>query len=116
MNPRNINEARLLANMNHRAQRLFEEGYSITREDEHDVVITNDEGKRYYISTLFGSCTCKCYDNHKRCKHLLGLEKLETDQQEYEEHLCSQYQEPDDYAKAVYEESLYRRLANGATI
>lgn len=114
--PRTIDEARLLANLAERAERLFQDGYSLTREDEHDLVITNEEGSRYYLSTLFESCTCPCYKVHKTCKHWLGAKKLEADQREYDDHLCSQYVAVDDYARAVYEESLYRRLANGATI
>ena len=116
MNPRNIDTARLLANMNYRAQRLFEDGYTFSRVDEWDVIVTNNEGAKYEVSTLFDSCECPCYYNHGNCKHLIGWSQLEKDQKEYEEHLCSQYQEPDDYAKAVYEESLYRRMANGATV
>lgn len=47
MYPRDIDTARLLANMNHRAQRLFEDGYTLTRVDEWDVIITSDDGNRY---------------------------------------------------------------------
>ena len=115
MYPKDIETARLLANMNHRAQRLFEDGYTLTRVDEWDVIITSDDGNRYCVTTLFDSCDCKCYQKHKRCKHVIGWDKLEKDQKEYEDHLCSQYVEEDDYAKAVYEESLLRRLC-GANI
>jgi len=114
--PRNIDEARLLANITTRAQRLFQDGYTLTRQDEHDLIITNDEGdKRYYLSTLFESCTCKCMAIHGTCKHYLGWRKLEETQAEYEAHLLKGYDESEDYGRAVMEESLLRRTC-GANI
>lgn len=113
--PKNYNTARLLANINDRAARLFENGYTLKRIDATDVIITNEEGDKYEVSTFWESCDCPCFKNHGTCKHYLGWKQLEETQAEYEEHLLEGYNEPDDYAKAVYEESLLRRTC-GANI
>jgi hypothetical protein len=59
--------------------------------DEDTLHIQNEEGTRYELSTLFETCTCPFYQHHQYCKHLLGWEKLEREQEEYDAHLCAQY-------------------------
>ncbi len=84
-----INTARLLANINTRAARLFEDGYSIVRKSEDTLIVTSNEGTAYEVDTFWGSCECPCYKNHGTCKHLIGWENLEETQKAYEEALLA---------------------------
>ncbi len=113
---RSIDEARLSANISARAARLFEDGYSIVRKSEDTLVVTSNEGTKYEVDTFWGSCECPCYKHHGHCKHLEGWKSLLEAQTEYEAHLLKGYDESKDYGRAVMEESLYRRLANGAAV
>ena len=83
-----IDEAQLLANVNERAQRLYQDGYHAAWLDEHTVEVTNDEGTSYEIDTLFETCTCPFYTERKGrypCKHILGYDKLLHDQEQARE-------------------------------
>ncbi len=97
------------ANINTRAASLFNDGYTIARKDEDTLIITSNEGTKYEVNTLWETCSCPCFKHHGNCKHWLGWKGLELTQQEYDEHLASQYEEEDEYGMAVYEESLLRR-------
>lgn len=89
--PKTINEARQQANVQFRAERLFQDGYTLTRIDEDTLSIQNGEGTRYQVSTLFETCSCPFYQHHEYCKHVLGCEKLESEQAEYEATLLATY-------------------------
>lgn len=72
--------ARLVANVNHRAEHLFEDGYHAVWEEEgYTLDVTNEEGTTYQVNTLFETCTCPFWTEHRgkyACKHLLGWERL----------------------------------------
>ena len=83
-----LDEARMLANVNERAGRLFEDGYRAEWLDEYVLEVTNEEGTPYEVDTLFETCTCPFYtERHGRgsCKHLLGWKRLLERQEEAEE-------------------------------
>ncbi len=75
-----LDEARLLAGVNERAARLFEDGYRASWSDEYVLEITNDEGTTYTVDTLFDTCTCPFYTRwaarYDCCKHILGYKRL----------------------------------------
>ena len=78
-----LDTARLLANVNHRAQHLFANGYRAVEGDGFNVEVSNEEGTTYTVNTLFGTCTCPFWTSHEGhypCKHILGLPKLLADQ------------------------------------
>lgn len=82
------------ANVNHRAQRLHEDGYRLTVVSDKPKTgkvysITAPKGHSYTVDTLLETCTCPYFANRnphvaedpfaeKRifCKHYLGAEKL----------------------------------------
>ena len=104
--PKNQNEIRLQANVNTRAQRLFADGYTLNRIDEDTLHITNEEGTRYDVSTLFLTCTCPFHKQHEYCKHTLGWEKLEKEQEAYHAHLCEGY-DPNEADAEGYDSTNY---------
>ena len=80
-----LDEARLLANINARAERLFADGYHARRVDPYTIEVINDEGTPYEVDTVFAACTCPFYTQRQGrypCKHLLGYERLLRDQEE----------------------------------
>jgi hypothetical protein len=75
----NLDEARLLANVNNRAQRLFEDGYRIRSLDGNLHLIRSEHGATYTLDRDEKSCTCPFFEKHcgrYSCKHVLGLKKL----------------------------------------
>lgn len=75
----NFDEARLLANVNERSQRLFEDGYRIRSLDSHRYLIRSQDGTTYKVDRQENSCTCPFFvKNSGRypCKHTLGWRKL----------------------------------------
>ena len=75
----NLDEARTLANVNDRAQRLFEDGYRIRSLDTHRYLIRSDHGATYTLDRAEKSCTCPFFEKHDgrySCKHVLGWKKL----------------------------------------
>ncbi|WP_394793844.1 SWIM zinc finger family protein [Armatimonas sp.] len=75
----NLDEARQLANVNERAQRLFEDGYRIRSLDGNLHLIRKQHGAAYTLDRAEGSCTCPFFTKHGgrySCKHVLGLKKL----------------------------------------
>ena len=79
LNPMNLDEARTLANVNDRAQRLFEDGYRIRSLDGNLHLIRSDHGATYTLDRAEQSCTCPFFEKHDgrySCKHLLGWKKL----------------------------------------
>ena len=75
----NLDEARTLANVNDRAQRLFEDGYRIRSLDGNLHLIRSEHGATYTLDRVEKSCTCPFYAKHGgrySCKHVLGWKKL----------------------------------------
>ena len=84
-----LNEARLLANVNSRAEKLFENGYRADWLDEHLVEVISPNGETYEIDTVAAACSCPFFTKHQGkygCKHLSGYEKLLADQEERRAH------------------------------
>ena len=75
-----VDEARLMANVNARAQRLFEDGYRARwAADRRTVEVRNHRGSAYRLDTAAGTCECPFFQRHggrHNCKHLLGWRKL----------------------------------------
>ena len=88
-NMRSTEGLRLLANINHRAGKLFEDGYALKRIDADTVEIENEEGTVYKVSTLFSHCNCPCWKKYETCKHLIGWKRLEETQEAYEAAQCA---------------------------
>ena len=84
-----LDEARLLARVNERAARLFEDGYHACWSDEYVIEITNDEGTTYTVDTLLETCTCPFYTRwaarYACCKHVLGYQRLLAAQEAHAE-------------------------------
>lgn len=90
-----LNEVRLLANVNTRAKRLFQDGYRADWLDDHLLEIATPGGEAYEIDTIAATCSCPFYQKHQGkygCKHLLGYEKLLADQEERREHNARQWE------------------------
>jgi predicted nucleic acid-binding Zn finger protein len=90
-----LDEIRLLANVNARAKRLFENGYRADRLDDHLIEVTSPQGETYEIDTVSGVCSCPFYRKHQGrygCKHLTGCEKLLADQEERQRHNARQWE------------------------
>lgn len=78
-----FDEARLLANVNARAQTLFEHGYRARWTGRHTLEVSNGRGGTYRIDTQAGSCDCPFFQKHDgrhSCKHALGWSHLLTRQ------------------------------------
>ena len=81
--PVSLDEARLLANVNDRAQRLFEDGYRIRPLDGNLHLIRSEQGATYTLDRSEQSCTCPFFEKHGgrySCKHVLGWKKLQVSQ------------------------------------
>ncbi len=79
----NLDEARQLANVNKRAQRLFEDGYRIRSLDGNLYLIHTQHGATYTLNRAEGSCTCPFFTKNNgrySCKHVLGWRKLQVTQ------------------------------------
>ena len=72
-----FDEARLMANVNHRAQRLFEDGYRARWTRPPVLAICNGKGTVYRVDTQAEACDCPFFvrSGHP-CKHVLGWHKL----------------------------------------
>ena len=74
-----LDEARLLANVNARAQRLFENGYRARWAGPQTVQVRNGQGAIYHVDTIAHTCDCPFFCGWKGrhpCKHLLGWQRL----------------------------------------
>ena len=70
-----LDEARLLASVNERAQSLFENGYRAKWIGDALVEVTTPKKRVYQIDTDAKRCTCAFFVKHEGkygCKHLLG--------------------------------------------
>jgi hypothetical protein len=81
------------------ALRLFLEGYRAEYLREDHVLMQDPRGKRYWINTLFGTCTCqeRTPPSGAPCEHLLGLAGLLCEQQAYDESLSASLEAQNDF-------------------
>lgn len=93
--PRTLDEARVQANLNHRAQHLFTHGYRAKWLDDHLLEMNTPQGETYELDTAAQSCSCPFFKKHYGkfgCKHLLGYPKLLTDQEAIRAHNAAQWE------------------------
>jgi hypothetical protein len=86
--------------MQNHALRLFLEGYRAEYLREDHVLMQDPRGKRYWINTLFGTCTCQeteLASSRLPCEHLLGFAGLLCEQQAYEEALIATLEAQNDF-------------------
>ena len=83
-----FDEARLMANVNDRSLRLFENGYRARWRDAAVLSVRNPKGTAYRVDTHAETCDCPFFQKHAgrysskhlSCKHLLGWERLLSQQ------------------------------------
>ena len=78
-----FDEARLMANVNDRAQRLFENGYRARWREAGKLEVRNGKGTVYAVDTGAQTCDCPFYRAHQGrhpCKHGLGWRRLLSQQ------------------------------------
>ena len=86
---RNIDEARLMANVNTRAGRLFRDDYRAKRLTADTIRITSPDGAEYVVDKANDECDCPFFTKHfgkYPCKHLLGADKLIAEQKARQAH------------------------------
>ncbi len=86
---RTIDEAKLLANVNARAGRLFQDDYRARRLTAHTIRITSPDGAQYLVDKASDECDCPFFAKHLGrypCKHLLGADRLLSDQRARQAH------------------------------
>ena len=72
-----LDEARLMANVNARAQRLFEDGYRGRWIGPGLLAVRSDRGATYRVDVAAAACDCPFFRKGGHdCKHLLGWERL----------------------------------------
>ena len=74
-----FDEARLMANVNDRAQRLFEDGYRARWAGPDFLSVRSVRGTVYAVDTQGQACDCPFYRAHRgrhACKHCLGWRLL----------------------------------------
>ncbi len=74
-----IDEARLMANVNERAQRLFEGGYRARWLSRSVLAVRSPGNAVYRLDIGAGSCDCPFFQKHAgrhACKHMLGYKNL----------------------------------------
>ena len=74
-----FDEARLMANVNDRAMRLFADGYRVHWRDRTALSIRSPKGVAYCVDTRAETCDCPFFQKHSgrhSCKHLLGWRRL----------------------------------------
>jgi predicted nucleic acid-binding Zn finger protein len=93
-----LDEARLLANVQHRAKRLFQDGYQARLLDNARVKIISPNGRIYTVmigEEIPSSCTCPFFVKHEgkhACKHLLGVCQLLAEQAERQSHNATMWE------------------------
>ena len=72
-----FDEARLMANVNARSRRLFEDGYRARWTGPHRISVRSGQGAAYEIDTQAQACGCPFFvrSGHP-CKHVLGWRRL----------------------------------------
>ena len=83
-----LDEARLMANVNARAGRLFEDGYRARWAGPGLLAVRNGRGSVYAVDTLMGTCDCPFFlrSGHP-CKHVLGYRRLLSRQRSHRRRL-----------------------------
>lgn len=74
-----FDEARLMANVNERARRLFDDGYRARWQGGRVLEVRNGRGGTYRVDTAHDTCDCPFFRGHQGrhpCKHLLGWKRL----------------------------------------
>jgi len=74
-----LDEARLMASVNGRAQRLFEDGYRARWQAAGRLEVRSARGAVYAVDTRAPACDCPFYRAHRgrhACKHCLGWRLL----------------------------------------
>lgn len=74
-----FDEARVSANVNARARRLFEGGYRARWRSTHVLEVRSPQGAAYGVDVLAGTCDCPFFQGHDGrlwCKHSLGWRQL----------------------------------------
>ena len=74
-----FDEARLMANVNDRAQRLFADGYRARWRNRAILSVRSPKGDTYRLDTQAETCGCPFFGKHygrRSCKHLLGWKRL----------------------------------------
>ncbi len=74
-----FDEARLLANVNDRAQRLFADGYRARWRNRTILCVRSPKGGVYRLDTQAETCDCPFFQKHPGrhfCKHTLGWKRL----------------------------------------
>lgn len=74
-----FDEARLMANVNARAQRLFEDGYRAHWLGESMLAVRSPGKAVYRLDVVAETCDCPFFQKHSGrhdCKHLLGYRRL----------------------------------------
>lgn len=74
-----FDEARLMANVNARARRLFDDGYRARWKGTYVLEVRSPQGAAYRVDTLRRSCDCPFFRGHQGrhpCKHQLGWKRL----------------------------------------
>ena len=78
-----FDEARLMANVNDRAQRLFEDGYRARWNGAGLLEIRSTKDAVYLVDTEAETCDCPFHRAHQgrhSCKHILGWRRLVSKQ------------------------------------
>ena len=83
-----FDEAQLMANVNDRSRRLFENGYRARWRDAAILSVRNPKDTAYRVDTHAETCDCPFFQKHAgrysskhlSCKHLLGWERLLSQQ------------------------------------
>lgn len=86
---RTIDEAKLMANVNSRAERLFQDDYRGRRLTASAVRVFSPQGETYLVDLANGECDCPFFTKHLGkypCKHILGADKLLSDQKAAQAH------------------------------
>ncbi len=79
-----FDEARLMANVNARAQRLFEVGYRARWVNESVLAVRSPVNAVYRLDIGAETCDCPFFQKHSgrhACKHILGYQRLLCRQQ-----------------------------------
>jgi hypothetical protein len=75
-----LNEARMLANIHHRADTLYQKGYRVRPTNQDNLLeIDSPSGTIYRVDTSLKTCTCPFFTNYEgdySCKHVLGIGRL----------------------------------------
>lgn len=74
-----FDEARLMANVNERAQRLFEDGYRAGWVNESVLAVRSPGNAVYRLDVGALTCDCPFFQKHTgrhACKHILGYQRL----------------------------------------